>query len=249
MSIELFVHKEKGGIMDNVKDSYSLYLEIRYKNGFTNEYEKIKRAEELIACIYNELIGQWPYKADHAAFIREVKIMLNTYNKRFPQMMEGGQQEYFVKDALSLISMADAYIIIIELCEYIKNKGFTNGGYRFQFCYFLFEGYPTLKNSQEDRERVNECLKMLDDIVENMRKSEMDTADSSPHVQRNAERWNILVHEKALSKRVQLRMRDNQARAQAWQEEQAQIRAQIARIQPSAGKLLENLISSSTHLI
>lgn len=74
--------------MDNVKDSYSLYLGIRCKNGFMNENERSGKAEELIACIYNELIGQWPYKADYAVFIREVKVMLKAYNEQFSQMME-----------------------------------------------------------------------------------------------------------------------------------------------------------------
>lgn len=234
--------------MDNVKDSYSLYLEIRCKNGQMYENEKSKKAEELIVCIYNELMGQWPYKADYATFIREVKIMLNVYNEQFLLMAEDGQQGYFIKDAISLISMADAYIVITELCEYIKNGGFTNGGYRHRFCCFLFNGHPTLEGPQKDREQVGERLKTLDEIVENLNKARMNAADGFPHVQ-GEHRWNILADEKALAERAQLRMRDNRARVQAWRREQTQIREKIARMQPSAGKELEKFISSSNNII
>ncbi len=236
--------------MDNVKDSYSLYLEIRCKNVFMNEKDKNRKAEELIACIYNELFGQWPYKVDHAAFIREVKVMLHTYDEGSQQMMEADRrQRGFANDTMPLISMADAYIIIMDLCEYIKSKGITNRGYRFQCCSFLFNGYSTLKSQQKDRVHVSESLKTLGEIVENMKKPETDAARTPQNVQNVAERWNILAYKKEQAKRAQFRMLENQEHVQAWHEEQALNRAKIAREEPSAGKLPENFVSSSNNIM
>lgn len=124
--------------MSNVKNSYSLYLEIRRKSGLMDKNVKCAKAEELIDCIYNELVGQWPYKAEYAAFIREVKTMLAKYSEQPSQIMEDRQQGYLTSEGISLISMADAYIIITELREHIENKNDINKRYRFRFYDFLY---------------------------------------------------------------------------------------------------------------
>lgn len=237
-------------------NSYQLYQEI-YRDSYRLNYDGcVQRAEELIRCIYSELCSQPAYGLEASPFISKIRDMAEQYNTSVQSAMRYGNADAGVTMP-SWVFELDARIILLDLVGYWQNGGFARQGQRYRYSAVLFRGIPYENNLREEMEIINKGLKKIGELVSKLnnrrveREKKRETADRKVNRQGTQAPGNIsqkLEYERELTQRTQARRKENQAHIQAWHEEQAQIMAQIAQMQPAVSKLLQGFISFSDQM-